>query len=111
MLEDKKCSPLFAELPITIQNILESLNYDLKDPRLSPESKMCRSISFRFFIQLLNNIEDGKVSLPSRKMTLSDVFLFYTGLRTIPISFQSLKYGVNFKLNDSSNRFRPIAYT
>jgi hypothetical protein len=111
VFEDKQFSALFADFQITVQNILESLNYDFKDAKLTPELKMCHKISFTFFNQLLNNIEKGKVSLPTRKMTLTDVFLFYTGLKTIPLAFEGLKYDLNYKLNDSKNRFRPIAYT
>jgi hypothetical protein len=106
VFEDKKFSALFADSPITVQNILESLNYDFKDAKLTPELKMCHKISFTFFNQFLNNVEKGKVSLPTRKMTL-----IYTGLKTIPLAFEGLKYDINYKLNDSKNRFRPIAYT
>jgi hypothetical protein len=37
MFEDKQFSALFADFPITVQNILESLNYDFKDAKLTPE--------------------------------------------------------------------------
>ena len=77
MFEDKQFSALFADFPITVQKILESLNYDFKDAKLTPVLKMCHKIFFTFFNQFLNNVEKGKVSLPTRKMTLTDVFFYF----------------------------------
>lgn len=85
--------------------IVESLDVSYMLYAQSPEATMCQSISYNFFIQFLNSVANGDVLMPTGiKVNLSDVYLFYTGSKYVPITY-------DFKLNDSRNRFRPSCKT
>lgn len=65
-----------------------------------------------FFIQFLNSVANGDVLMPTGiKVNLSDVYLFYTGSKYVPITYDFSKYVLEFKLNDSRNRFCPSCKT
>lgn len=85
--------------------IVESLDVSYILYAQSPEATMWQSISYNFFIQFLNSVANGDVLMPTGiKVNLSDVYLFYTGSKYVPITY-------DFKLNDSRNRFRPSCKT
>jgi hypothetical protein len=60
----------------------------------------------------LNSVANGDVLMPTGiKVYLSYVYLFYTGSKHVPISYDFSKYVLEFKLNDSRNRFSPSCKT
>lgn len=73
---------------------------------------MCQSISYNLFVQFLNSVANGDVLMPTGlKINLSDIYLFYTGSKYVPVTYDFAKYSLEFKLNDSRSRFRPSCKT
>jgi hypothetical protein len=111
LLENVQIQTLFVDIPITVALILEILENDSKPS--NPETKMCQIISFNFFVDFLSNVADGKVLVPNRfiKISLEEVYYFITGLKNVPVCWDSLKYKIKYQLNDTINRFRPSSNT
>jgi len=110
-MEDQQILSLFVDIPVTVALILEILDNDSNPSNL--EARMCQIISFNFFVDFLNNVSDGKVLAPptSCKISLEEVYYFITGLKNVPVRWNSFKYKIKYQLNDTINRFRPLSNT
>jgi len=109
---DPDVRAVFICIPVTVAVIVESLDLSILSSAQSQALTMCQSISYNFFVQFLNSVANGDVLMPTGlKMNLSDIYLFYTGLKYVPITYDFAKYSLEFKLNDSRSRFCPSCKT
>ncbi len=76
---------------------------------------MCQIMSFNFWVDFLNNVTDGKVfhQITARFLVFfwKKYIISLPDWLNVPVWWGSFKYRIQYQLNDTINRFRPLSNT